>query len=837
MVHLYPGVANAWTLTVKVDGLPMSEDTPAAITIGGDSALVTSETVVRFLYTSVSTSRTVTLWSNLDDGKTHTLQLKLQGGIEYAQQEVNVTVQLEHFLLLTQRNWPEYVAVGDENSRSFVVSPPNNVTLTCQVYASCADLVITPTDISWLNSAAPISIRLSGVSRNSNGCLVNFETKGGVSRRLFKAIALQGLVTVYARPSIVVDPLGDVAVSRVRGEGLNISIGLTGNGVWRFASEQRYTTTNLNSSLVVTTTETEAKQPKGVAAMCRTVSGFVSISTSASRSILFLLLGPNADFASTARDSVTIRVLPAAIENGVTMDESSFSFVLKAEPRAAVSAMENTVISSAASSAIAAGGSLSLGAATQAGKLQSIMQSFVCPDPEWRDEQDDMPWNAQPIRMSFASKEDLGTYAAVGLTNTIVIALVAIVHLFAAYIVYLIRETKSFREKSFSAATAIVRFPSYLLFPALFLYQPVVSSSLKCILYSPNVVIRMIGAGSFLVFGLGLPAFVYMRVNSGFTAFFAEEPQEEYEKLKKWARLFHERGEWKHSNPWWISRYGMFFDEYRQGVQWFLFSDVMLVFFLGCLDAVEPNTPSECNAKVLATTVLFGAQLLMVLLLRPFLVPFQNYFFSLAYVLQFTAMVLICIAIFRQNTAAGYLTISVQFLFIFSAMLVLKSLWDIARVVINHMQLNVLFREKKDVGHFRALSTEEEEVEVSRITDQLVENLVSRSAAHYRVDNEERDLRAQWTELERLRSKEEGPPRVKKQLSGNFLALDEKRGGTGPAALPRSLTAVVQQRGIERMREEMDSARRIQALQTSEPLPPMPSDASKKAADDPWVWV
>ena len=68
-------------------------------------------------------------------------------------------------------------------------------------------------------------------------------------------------------------------------------------------------------------------------------------------------------------------------------------------------------------------------------------------------------------------------------------------------LVYAVRLRGSYADKSFNAARAAVRFPSFQLFPIMFLYQTIVSSSLTVIMYSPSLAMRMMAALCFVLVG------------------------------------------------------------------------------------------------------------------------------------------------------------------------------------------------------------------------------------------------------------------------------------------------------------------------------------------------
>jgi hypothetical protein len=116
-----------------------------------------------------------------------------------------------------------------------------------------------------------------------------------------------------------------------------------------------------------------------------------------------------------------------------------------------------------------------------------------------------------------------------------------------------------------------------------------------------------------------------------------------------------------------------------------------------------------------------------VLYWRPYINRFLNGFFIFAYFLQFMAMLLVASALFDNDPQADTVKIAVNLLIFFSALLMLKTVLDIARVMNEHFGLEAVFGDNNGFSAVRIrtkTSTEHEQVanEVESAFQRDIEN-------------------------------------------------------------------------------------------------------------------
>jgi Ca2+/Na+ antiporter len=362
---------------------------------------------------------------------------------------------------------------------------------------------------------------------------------GGSDINSFLRVPFSVDITAADRPALVYQQPPQILATTMAQLGQTLKFSLSGGTfTWAFNNSFSATQAIKLEWMIIDSSLSRFEQPDSVLSLLEQqkagllTTPFVTLSMDMAKGILTVRFMPNSLFAPTAIETVTIRFTRKAVFEGVSFapggDTAEFSFK---GVKGSLLGSGSSLVGSGAAGAAAAGGAVSMTSATQANKLQTIVNAFKCPNPDWRDQQDSTEWNEHPVPLSFGSKEELGVFAAMGFTNFLVIVGVALVHLFVSYLMYHWRLRRSFNDKSWSAARARVHYPSFLLFPVLFFFQTIVSSSVTTILYSPSLKLRMVGAFTLITVGFGVPAYTFITVGPSFKAEFVT-----WEKLAKEAR-------------------------------------------------------------------------------------------------------------------------------------------------------------------------------------------------------------------------------------------------------------------------------------------------------------
>ena len=809
---VYLGEVNAKAITVVLERLPVfvTSEVTVRIVISNPDCFAASESQFRFSrLQNPELTRVVRVWAKQTyEGTNNTVTFQLIGTSEYRDMRHQIRLKGNALLQMKHDLTRDTIAVGTDNAISFLMWPPIPSDLTLGSLVTCGEVSFTATQLlKWENSMEPKRMTVAGSypTTPASNCLLQTPVMGGLSATQFITPPLNIKMHTRARPRVLASPPDGIAGTAVRDNGISFVATLSEGGFWRWNTTHTSFESLIKSGTIrLYSTRDAIAEPNSIMSYYgRQMAGqmgnpFFIVTLDATENTLTFKMGPHPSFYASARETISIDFTRWSIDSGVSIDpaHSSIRFEVRGRKESLMGSSSDVLGSGAASAALA-GGALSIGAATAAGKLQSIMNAFLCPNPDWRDQQDSMDWTDAPIPLSLASNEELGTYAGSALMNLVLIAMLLCVHLLVAYGVFLVRRRRSYRDKSFAAARAVVRFPSLMLFPILFLYQGIISASIKVVLYSGLAGLRVLCALLFIFVGFGVPALVFSMVGPGFTAIYklrkdveaeedkahaerdrervreasaaldAEEDGEEGSPSKSQKRigsgsagtkktaeeeaveepalpvyerkkptgvqfvvryLFQPAGRWQHEDPYWLSAYGMVFDEFQwrgsHRLEWFALVDVVITFVLGLADGIEPEDLPQCYGRLIVSVVAFFLQFFLIVIYRPYITRFLNAFFVFVYFLQFMSMLLVAIAVLNNTPQYDGVKIAVNLLLFFSCLLMVKSLIDIGMLVNEHFGISEIFI-ADDMGRsvgYRDLNAKEEDIVKAQVLQTLLKD-------------------------------------------------------------------------------------------------------------------
>jgi hypothetical protein len=713
---------------VAVEGLPISGRTAdISIDPSDPSLVVIDPPFVQFRQSSPVNYIDVAVYGRNATAQNLTLTFTLTGPPEFLQnQRVRVKLGILAKLSFLAREVPDIFAVGISNAKTFYVKPAQSglhVTALPIASTGCESISFSETDsLEWAGEDGWRRVTVIAEGPTKVPCQLYLQNGAdGLDRSKFVDKPFQLTMMAYPAPKIVAVVQPEITVAQMK-RGYEVQLVVVGHESFIFNEQQKFGFGSANATIEVDSSDSSSSLPAGLVARYMANPDFVRVKQySADYRTITLVLGDD-QYAATKREMITIVARPSAIKGNIVPTTSSTSFTVQGQQDNLVGATEASVISNGANAAVIAGGSMSLGAATQGGKLETIMKAYNCPNPDWKYEQEEMEWYELLIPLKFGSIEDLGVYAAVGSANVVLVCLFTMLHLGVAAIVYLYRQNGPYYDKSFSCARALVRFPSFCLFPVLIFYQGVVADSLRVVLYSPVAGLRMLGAAALILFGMGVPGFIFTRVGPGFQAKWVAEVDDNNKPVNIFTRarkIIQQTGKWENPEQYlWCLRFGMFFDEFRKGFHWWLFFDVFTVLTLAVIQAIVPTTREACKIQMLCNVAVFAIQLIVTTVVRPYRVPLSNGFFILAYILQFFSMLLITIAYFQQTPAWEGVGISTQCLIFFSALLMVKSIVDAVMAFKEFTGIErILEAEKRHT--FEPLTAEAEEAQQAEMTAAL----------------------------------------------------------------------------------------------------------------------
>lgn len=873
-VFIYSGEVNKIPLTVALSDLPAFETSSVTIDISVSSStlLMTSTKKIIFHKRTTDTLREIKLnvWAPLDQTGNASITFKLTGPSEFQNgQTITIPVNVLPLLRFEAQGMRPLWPMGTRNAQKFKIRPSVPARIDVELRSTCpvisafsTELLVWQESMEW-KEVGVVATAVTQGSDQYTDCEFRVIVTGGPSTSAFYSMPFHATVNSVKRPELSVVPF-DVTYLQVR-EGFTMPLAVSGDNFFKFKETLSFSwKTRFNDSIDFSSNfddaslgliaffkknqeENEKLAEKGdklTAPLTFSTPVDLKSNDNSRGGKVNVVFARMPDYAISPREIITVTVRNTALQNDYYFepDRDTFKFTIRGasdiNDAAAIA-----VIGTGASTAVAVGGALSLASATQSGKIAAILGTLICPNPEWKKEQDSLPWNAMVIPMSFGSNDELGVWAAVGVSNLIIVAAWTVLVLLVAGVVYLFRQRGSAWDKSYKSALALTRFPSIAAFPLVMFFFFIVSASFRATFYSQTVRIRAIAAITFILIGFGVPGLIIAILRPGFQAKFyqsdaqfirdtrevekeatagatsikatrarsaknedgssveqdgdgngegggggggeqehemqsvkagggggprkkAKARREDIEELQRPVLLLPtlegdrnndddetERGEravagqrynplddledragdnlskrsacmriilptgfWRNPNDiLWVMHWGMFFDELRGGYNSFLIFDILLVFLLGVLDGIVPSNIRICKIRAAFMIFLFFLQMVLVMYWRPFRFRWANWFFMLAYLLQFLAMVLVGSAMMTENPDRAQLEVAVQMLVFFSLMLFVKTIFDFFMMVKELLGIEAMLKARAD-GAFAVLN---EEGQLKRYNDKM----------------------------------------------------------------------------------------------------------------------
>jgi len=562
---IYNTRANGQPVTVTLTGLPEAAAASAKVTwtVAGQfaSGFQFSTNELSFAKGAALSAPVVVYGQPSFEGNA-TLTFTLTGTTEFKSgQQISVFGNVRKLLAFTVLSFPKKFPMGIDNAQTFYLRPlvPAAITVDTRMSCSAEVSMSAPKPLVWLSAEdwLYLPVVMAGQSvTDADACELKVVTTGGMSLTTFFETVLQLPTQAVARPQVLPERTS-VPYTAIRGGGgVRLTITLSGEGFYLFHGQQKFTPGSPENSTIFIGPE-DAGDDAALAAANSELLGAIKASNNfvqfepgqlrfeggLSNSIVVVLA--NADFVMSRREDFVIRVRRTALSNNAAFEAKRDFVRLSVSGQAEELAGAANVVSNGVSAATIAMAAMELHATLFPGRMLSIMALATCPDPGWKRQQLEWQWhrNLFPIAFggltpdkAYETAENLGVFAAVGLSTVLTLLVGLCIHFALAWLLHRYRLGTTAWDKSFGAALALMRFPSFDFFPTLFYYQITLACSLLVITDSPSVPLRFVGALWFLALGFGVPILVLLRVQPGFQAkWYTSEAQfmEDVRKLEQ----------------------------------------------------------------------------------------------------------------------------------------------------------------------------------------------------------------------------------------------------------------------------------------------------------------
>eukprot|EP01060_Flectonema_neradi_P008970 TRINITY_DN16421_c0_g1_i1.p1 TRINITY_DN16421_c0_g1~~TRINITY_DN16421_c0_g1_i1.p1 ORF type:complete len:643 (+),score=88.63 TRINITY_DN16421_c0_g1_i1:52-1980(+) len=333
-----------------------------------------------------------------------------------------------------------------------------------------------------------------------------------------------------------------------------------------------------------------------------------------------------------------------------------------------------TAASTAASVGALASGSVMGGG--QGAKLKNFMKLTSCPPDT---DSQDMDFLDSPTGLGRRGKgTGVGNSSAMQrrremmLGNIATVSAILLFHLILVCVCYIYKKARS-RPATFEKCLAIMRFPSFSIFPFLILFQPITTPAFT-LLYHEHTLLDVVICSFAFVF-VGVAAYLMMRCIRD-AVFCCTLEEDLFSKdWKKWCF-----GEyiWTSKNAdanRYERRFALIFKDFTDQYKRFIMADIVVLFIISMVSGLIPTTKLQCAGQAIVMSLVEILFFLIVCRLQPFLAKLDHYHILAVTALQVGGLLCALCTILELHEKFSSAS---RVLFLAStALIILKSLLDI----------------------------------------------------------------------------------------------------------------------------------------------------------------
>eukprot|EP01062_Namystynia_karyoxenos_P068490 TRINITY_DN6311_c0_g1_i1.p1 TRINITY_DN6311_c0_g1~~TRINITY_DN6311_c0_g1_i1.p1 ORF type:complete len:1176 (+),score=56.06 TRINITY_DN6311_c0_g1_i1:97-3528(+) len=370
--------------------------------------------------------------------------------------------------------------------------------------------------------------------------------------------------------------------------------------------------------------------------------------------------------------------LPAAGRLTRTVTITLSATQLPPRPTNALQRVGNGVVAATeVVSGLAALASLSAAGAAQGPKMARFFDYATCPP----DDHSDLGWIANPTGAgkrsrgggSSANDKDVERRGAMLANLGIVIACAAFNALCGVAV--LAYKRLSGEQWSIWDALARVRFPSFSVFPTLFMLQNVLEPAINLVAYEDSLQVKAVSILVVLITA-GIPVACWQITSEEFlrawcvpdeTMVGASSIRQFLWGVYKWVSF--------DEDPTFERRYALIFKDFSSRYKRFLLVEIAVVAVISALSAFVAKNALHCTIQICLVTLVEVAYLAAVCKCKPFIADLDHWYTVLLTTCQVIAVTLALVAM--HTTSQVTLAASAGFLLVSAFVMMLKSLFDV----------------------------------------------------------------------------------------------------------------------------------------------------------------
>eukprot|EP01062_Namystynia_karyoxenos_P045402 TRINITY_DN3369_c0_g2_i1.p1 TRINITY_DN3369_c0_g2~~TRINITY_DN3369_c0_g2_i1.p1 ORF type:complete len:1464 (+),score=278.31 TRINITY_DN3369_c0_g2_i1:82-4473(+) len=284
------------------------------------------------------------------------------------------------------------------------------------------------------------------------------------------------------------------------------------------------------------------------------------------------------------------------------------------------------------------GAALTAGVPTGAGKLALIADLADCPSDRipGAEDDEDHGFTDNPLQLAIGGAHTRHNFGAALANAAIVLPSVFALHTLVVVANWQLRKRLFDPRASFIRSMGQMMYPCWMVIPILLFYQGTLEAALRVMFYGDDVY-KMAAAPVAALFVFGFPYLVWRQTSCGvFSGVWVP-----YERVPKCPRrVLFGTTTWESTptNPGWTDRWGTLFWDFVEKYKRFLLVDLGGIVALSFLGAWQPPNAALCELKIALIALVFLICAVLAILLKPFIVPYDFFFYVTVNLLEFVSV-------------------------------------------------------------------------------------------------------------------------------------------------------------------------------------------------------
>ncbi|KAJ9468976.1 hypothetical protein DIPPA_35634 [Diplonema papillatum] len=358
-------------------------------------------------------------------------------------------------------------------------------------------------------------------------------------------------------------------------------------------------------------------------------------------------------------------------------------------------------------------------AATQAAKLKTFMALARCPPDTDSQELDFLDSPTGLGRRGKSVNSPMTSRRFMMLGNIAVLTTAIVAHFVLACAHYLWK-TQCGSSMGFRHSLAVLRFPSFSLFPFMVLFQPIATPAFTLLYYVSSLWDMLLSIGA-LGYLLMICTYLKWRIHdSRFPCHLADN--DATSKCDAWMFGIQSWSSRGIDGNRFERRFSLMFKDFKFEYRWFTLVDLAVLTAIGAVAAIVPQDRTQCAVQAFVMVCAELGFVVIIIYFHPFLAPFDHWHTIAVAIAQVIGLLLALCAILLEEPSGGWATGSRYFLLFSTLLVVIKSILDVFHFVYERCQHRRARVKNEDPNNTRLV---DDSVELMKVADRVEDDAVS----------------------------------------------------------------------------------------------------------------